>query len=171
MAKQKPINPHPVGEFFTVKDIEFEIKASREYMQQDIPAEVILYQINYKKTDNDDIYGETHATEKVTLPPVKLNVKLNIEDSETVFLGESGLSKEVAGNLNFTIFNDELTEKKVDIKRGDYVGFTDTNDVTRYYEVIKNNRINNSNKKSLGGIKSFYREINCTYVQSDVFSG
>ena len=114
MAKKITFNPARESEFFSMKDVDFEIKAGREYLEQDIPSTVFLYQIDITKTDNDDIYGETHATEKITLPRVELRVKLNVEDSETVFLGDSGISKEVAGDLIFTVYNDELENKKVD---------------------------------------------------------
>jgi hypothetical protein len=170
MAK-KSINPAGrEGDFFKMKDISFELKVGQEYLKQDIPSTVFLYQIDITKTDNDDIYGETHSSEKVTLPRIELQVKLTVEDSETIFLGESGISKEVAGDLTFTIYNEELEKHKVDIRLGDYIGMIDTNDKMRYYEVIKRNKINNSNKNSLAGIKSFYREIKCKYVQSDVFN-
>ncbi len=172
MAKKKTINPAGrEGDFFKMKDFNFEIKVGKEYMEQDIPSTVKLYQIDISKTDQDDIYGETHANEKVTLPPVELRVKLNVEDSETVFLGDSGISKEVAGDLTFTIYNDELDDKNVDIRLGDFIGMVDTNGKMRYYEVIKRNKINIANKRSLGGLMSFYREIKCKYVQPDVFCG
>ncbi len=170
MPKRRPINPAGrEGDFFKMKDISFEVKIGREYLEQDAPATVYLYQIDISKTDNDDIYGETHASEKVTKPRIELRVKLNVEDSETVFLGDSGISKEVAGDLTFTVYNKELEEKKAEIKRGDYIGMVDNNGGMRFYEVRKNDQINAANKRSLGGIKSFYREIKCSYVQPDVF--
>ena len=172
MPKRKSINPSGrEGDFFKLKDIDFEVKIGREYLNQDAPATIFLYQIDITKTNNDDIYGETHASEKVSKERIELRVKLNVEDSETVFLGDSGISKEVAGDLLFTVYNVELEEKKAEIRKGDYVGMVDTKGVMRYYEVRKNDQINAANKKSLGGIKSFYREIRCSYVQPDVFNG
>lgn len=171
MPKKVSINPARESDFFSMKDIEFEVKIGREYLEQDAPQTVFLYRIDISKTDNDDIYGETHASEKVTLPRVELRVKFNVEDSETVFLGDSGISKEVAGDLLFTVYNDELEEKKAEIRKGDFIGLVDNNGSMRYYEVRKNDQINAANKKSLGGIKAFYREIKCSYVQPDVFAG
>ena len=172
MGKRKPINPAGrEGDFFKLNDIQFEIKASREYLNQDIPSKVWLYRIDIIKTKNDDIYGETRSSEKVTHPPVELDVKMTIEDSETIFLGEGGISREIPGDLTFTVYNDELEEKKVDIRRGDFCGVVDTNGKMRFFEIIKNNKMNISNKKSLGGIKSFYREVTAKFVQADVFNG
>jgi hypothetical protein len=172
MAKRKLINTGMVeGKFFTKKDFAFDIKLGREYLNTDIPATVLLYRIDRVKTKTNNIYGETRASEKVTYTPVELQVKLSVEENENDYLGDSTIPKHWAGKLVFTIYEDELTEKNVDIKRGDFIGLQNAKDKLTYYEVNDADIMNVSNNKTIGGLGSYYKKITCFPVDRDVFAG
>jgi hypothetical protein len=171
MKERKTINPCKESDFFTLNDFDFEVKIAKEYLMQDIPSTVFLFKIDYVKTKNDDIYGETISTEKITLKPIELRAKYTILDSETVFLGDGGISKEWGGDLSFKIFMDELEDKKTEINLGDFIGVVTSNSKMNYYEVIKRDKLNDSNKKSIGGLKSLYREFLAKKVDKDIFQG
>ena len=172
MGKRKPINPSGrAGDFFKMKDLKTEVDLGRQYLKSDIPAVVYLYKIDHIQTQTDDLYGESYAEEKITKSVIELNVKFQIEEGETVFLGDNGISREYSGNLIFTIYTDELKEKNVDILKGDFVGIADEEGDMRFYEVFKNNKVNNANTNKIAGLASVYRKIECSPVDRDVFNG
>lgn len=170
MPKRKPIN---IGVresgFFTLKDLKLEVEMGRTYLQTDTPQSLLLYRIDYKKTKVHALYGESRATEKVALPPVEIRVRFNVEENKSEYLGNSILAKQWGGKLIFTVYNDELEEKNVDINRGDYVGLRDANNNLRFYEIYENDKVNIGNDKTIAGIESYYRKIEAVAVDTDVF--
>jgi len=172
MGRRKVINTGIVeGKFFTKTDMSFDIKIGREYLDNDIPATVLLFRVDRIKTKTNNIYGETRASEKVTYTPIELQVKMGVDENENDYLGDSNIPKHWAGKLTFTIYEDELKEKGVDIKRGDFIGFKNSNGNLAYYEVNDPDTMNVSNSKTIGGLASYYRRIVCFPVDSDVFAG
>lgn len=173
MGRRKIINPGGgrEGQFFKKKDFDFEVTVGREYLNSDAPATIFLYKVDYTKTVVDDLYGETYANEKVTHEPIELQVKISIEEKATEYVAEIGMPKQYSGNLIFTIYSLELEEKQTDINKGDYIGHIDYNGKMRFYEVWEDDKVNVSNSKTIGGIKSFYRKIEASPIDKDVFNG
>jgi len=172
MGKRTIINPSgQEGNFFKLNDLKRNVSIGRQYLETIIPATVYLYKIDHIKSQTDDLYGETYASEKVIKERIELRVKFQIEESETVYLGANGISKEYSGNLNFNVYTDELKGKNTDVLKGDYVAIADEDGDLRFYEVFRNNKVNNSNNRKIGGLASFYRKIECTVVDRDVFNG
>ena len=171
MAKKKQsINPGvKIGLFFGKKDFDLEVQMGRSYIESDIPAVIWLHRVNHAKMQTHSLYGETYASEKVTLPPVELSIKFNIEDNPTGYLGNSTIGKQWIGDLTFTIYELELEEKKCDIHRGDFVSLINSHGQNSYFEVYDSDSVNLSNLKTLGGIESYYRKIKCKGVDKDVF--
>lgn len=173
MAKpRKPIQPTLRGvKFFTGTDFNLESELGKEYFT-DLNHSVKIYKIDYKKTKTHKLYGESRASEKVVSEPVVINCRATIEKNETKLMAGVGLKKEIGGNLIFTTYNSELETKGIDIRMGDYVGYTDPSTSTeRYYEVTSNNKLNNANEYTHLGTKSYWRKIVCTPVDQDIFSG
>lgn len=176
MAEGKKVNFYKVNpikrsdKFFGGNDINLEIKLGREYLT-DINHEVLLFKVDYKKTKVHDLYGESKSHEKVVAPPIKLQCRVTISEGETKYLANIGIKKEYAGDLTFTVYDVELEEKKVDISMGDYIGYVDGHGKLRYWEVVKNDKINIDNSKTINGIVSYYKKVVCIPVDSDQFKG
>lgn len=172
MGRKKVINTGMVESgFFSKDDVSLNIDWGRDYLESDIPASVLLFRIDRVKTKVDSLYGETRASEKIVLNPVELRVKMNIEDEDAEFIGDSLLQKHNAGQLIFTVYQKELDEKEVKITRGDYVGFKNSKNNFTYYEVNDADINNVSNSKTIGGLDAFYRKITCSIVDKDQFQG
>ena len=76
------------------------------------------------------------------------------------------------GTLNFTVLNTTLEEVNRDIKRGDYVGVQITPEEILYFCVFDDGKVASySNSKTLYGVKPFYREVKCNYVDPAEFEG
>ena len=83
MGKRKPINMGiRESNFFDGSDLNLEVEMGRDYFETDIPATVLLYRIDYKKTKVHALYGESRASEKIALAPVEIRVKFNVEESK-----------------------------------------------------------------------------------------
>lgn len=172
MAKKKLINTGYVDSgFFDMRDFNLEIEMGRDYMKQDIPASVLFFKIDYQKSKTHSLYGESRASEKIVLAPVELKVRFIVEDSQGGFMQGGEVSRQYAGDLIFTIYEDEILEKKVDIKRGDYIGLKNGKNVVQYYEIYDADTMNVSNNRTIGGLKSYYKKIRCSIVDKDVFNG
>lgn len=168
---QKKIQPITrADKFFSGKDFRLDVQMGQEYFT-DLGMTIKLFRVDYKKTKTHDLYGESKAKEKVVYPPVELQVRLEIQEGETKFLAPTGLKKEYAGNLIFTIYESELEEKNVNIQEGDFVGYVDGQGSMRYWEVYNGEEINISNNRTMVGKQSYYRKIYCSPVDSDVFNG
>lgn len=172
MAKKKIINTGYVDSaFFDKSDVNLEIEMGRDYFEQDIPASVLFFKIDYKKTKTHSLYGESRARDKVVLSPVELKVRLVVEESEANYIQGGEIIRHFAGDLIFTIYEQEIDEKKVDIQRGDFIGLKNTKGVLQYYEVYDADIMNVANSKTIGGLESYYRKIKCTVADKDVFKG
>lgn len=172
MAKKKLINTGYVdSRFFDKSDLNLEIEIGRDYLKSDIPATVLFYKIDYRKTKTHSLYGETRASEKVVLDPVELQVRFTVEDSEGGFLRGGEISRHIAGDLIFTIYEEEINDKKVDIKRGDFIGLKNGKGKTQYYEIYDADTMNVANNRTIGGLESYFRKIKCSVVDKDVFNG
>lgn len=168
MDKRKRSNKKEerVSTFITKVDMNQMINYGREYMKDFINHKVTLYRINQQKTYTDDLYGESYAHEKSYLPAVVLNVIAKVEDYTAENRSGSGINHETY-KLSFKVYEKELQEKEVDIKKGDYVVFnTGYKDET--FEVTEPNYKNTSTNQTIGGTKPYIRSIMCVYVQEDI---
>lgn len=158
------------NKFFGGNDLDLELSLGREYLT-DINHTVLLFKVDYKKTKSHDLYGESKAHQKVVHKPIELQCRVTIEQGEEQFLAGIGVRKEYAGNLTFTVYDLELEEKQTNVTTGDYIGYVDGNGKLRYWEVAKADNINIENKKTINGIKSYYRQVMAVPVDRDVFAG
>jgi len=157
--------------FFNGSDLKLEVNIGRSYLESDIPAIINLHSVDYKKTKTNSLYGETRAKEKVVLPPIELKVRYVIEDSEASYISGSNVVRQFAGDLVFTVYENELKEKNATIRRGDFISLKNPKGNIIYYEVYDADLMNVSNNKTIGGLEAFYKKIKCRVVDKDVFNG
>ena len=172
MNKKNPIKRNNL--FFSNSDFDLEIDLAREYMECDMNQTIVLFEVELSKTNTNDIYHEASKQNIRFKTPVELSVKYEIGQSEMRSYDKNS-NKGVyskPGNLEFVILNKTLEEVKRDIKRGDYIGVQITPEEMLYFTVFDDGKVASyANLNTLYGIKPFYRQIKCNYVDPSEFEG
>ena len=172
MNRKNPINRNQM--FFSKSDFEFEIEMARDYLEQDMNQTVVLFEVDLSKTNTNDIYHEATKKNIRFKNPVEITVRYEITEAEMRSYDKTN-NKGVyskPGTLNFTVLNTTLEEVNRDIKRGDYIGVQITPEEILYFCVFDDGKVASySNSKTLYGVKPFYREVKCNYVDPAEFEG
>lgn len=172
MNRKNPINRNQM--FFSKSDFDFEMEIMRDYLEQDMNQTVVLFEVDLPKTNADDLYHEASKKNIRFKPPVELTVKYEIQNSEMKSYDKTTNKGVYAkpGNLEFTVLNTTLEEVGRDIKRGDYIGVQVTSEEMLYFTVFDDGKVASySNSHTLYGVKPFYRQIRCNYVDPSEFEG
>ena len=172
MGRKNPINRNQM--FFSKSDFEFEVDLAREYMEHDMNQTIVLFEIDLTKTNMNDIYHEANKKNIRFKPPVELTVRYEITQAEMRSYEKNNNKGVYAkpGILDFTILNTTLEEAERDIKRGDYIGVQVTPEEMIYFTVFDDGKVASyANSNSLYGVKPFYRQIKCNYVDPVEFEG
>lgn len=172
MNRINPINRNNM--FFSQNDFNLEIEIAKNYMEQDMNQTVVLFEVDLTKTNTNDIYHEADKKNIRFKPPVELTVRYEIIDA-TMRSYDKTTNKGIyskPGNLNFTVLNSTLEECGRDIKRGDYIGVQITPQEMIYFTVYDDGKVfSYSNANTLYGVKPFFRQIKCNYIDPNEFEG
>jgi len=163
-----PINR--LSKFYGWEDFELEKNISREYVEGDIDFRVILYRVDHEKTNHDDLYGEVDPYQIKYKPPIELSCTLSLKPKQNKQYNPNGtLIREEWGNLEFSVYIDQLTELQIEINKGDYIGYPTTTNYIKYFTVVDNDIVNDETKRLLGGKLPIYRKIICVPVDNSEF--
>lgn len=172
MSKKNPIKRNQL--FFSKSDFDLEIDLAKEYLESDMNQTIVLFEVELSKINTNDIYHETSKKNIRFKPPIELTVRYEIMPSEMRSY-EKNFNKGVyskPGILDFTILNSTLEEVGRDIKRGDYIGVQITPEEMLYFTVFDDGKVASyANVNTLYGVKPFYRQIKCNYVDPAEFEG
>lgn len=171
IRRKNPINRNPL--FYSEEDYLFEQKIAQEHLLQDINQTIVLYQVDYEKTNDDDIYHEAQKDNIRFKTPVELNVIYEIEDADTRAYEKQkqmGLYAK-PGNLKFGVMEAELKGMGVDIKRGDFIGILINSEKMEFFEVVNDGRVNWDNRHSQYGFLPLWRECLAIWVDPNTFTG
>lgn len=172
MNRRNPINRNQM--FFSKSDFEMEVELARDYLEQDMNQTIVLFEVDLSKTNTNDIYHEASKKNIRFKPPVELTVRYEITDAEMRSYDKTsnkGLYSK-PGVLNFTVLNATLEEVGRDIKRGDYIGVQITPEEMIYYTVFDDGKVASyANSNTLYGVKPFYRQVKCNYIDPAEFEG
>ena len=157
--------------FFGDQDFDLEVQMGREWLEGDLSFTLVLYKIDRKKTDQDDVYGESLKDQIQFHTPIEFKGFVSIEQPQNQDYGNSKLSQMEPGNLTVSVYQDTLDRLGTDIDYGDYIGYYETEDRVRYYSVVNDGRVVSDNKHTYGGFKPFYRTIIASPVSEDEFRG
>ncbi len=157
--------------FFGDQDLDLEVQMGREWLEGDLSFTLVLYKIDRKKTDQDDVYGESLKDQVQFHTPIEFKGFVSIEQPQNQDYGNSKLSQMEPGNLTVSVYQDTLDRLGTDIDYGDYIGYYETEDRVRYYSVVNDGRVVSDNKHTYGGFKPFYRTIIASAVSEDEFRG
>jgi len=170
--RKNPINRNQM--FFSKSDFELEIEIARDYLEQDMNQTIVLFEVDLSKTNVDDIYQEASKRNIRFKSPVEITVRYEISESETRSYDKTANKGMYVkpGILTFTVLNATLEEIKRDIKRGDYIGVQISPEEMIYYTVFDDGKVASyANTNTLYGVKPFYRQIKCNYVDPAEFEG
>lgn len=172
MERKNKIPVTRLSRFYDEFDFKMELDMVKDLIEGDANFTVVLYRIDKEKSNYSDVYGESDPNEIRFLAPVELKVLLNLNESENKSYGGNGSMRyQEYGNLVFTVLNDQLVEKNVDISYGDIIGYSDRETNLKYFEVFDDGKINSDNKHTHFGYKSYFRTISCVTVDPNQFNG
>ena len=160
-----------LGKFFGGEDYNLDISMGREWLEGDMNFTLILYKVDKKKTNVDDVYGEAQEDGIKFLPPVEFKAYLQIVAPENKFMGTSKINQMEPGNARISVYQKHLDELEIDIEYGDYIGYYETETRVRYYVVNNDGRVVSDNKHTYAGYKPFYRTINASPVMANECRG
>jgi hypothetical protein len=145
---------------------------ARDYTETWINQKVVLYQVDYIRTNSDDLYGETNSDEIKYKPPIELPCRYKIDQStnEAYMKNKNARYKQI-GNITAYVFEETLKEYKCDIKYGDLMGVVADHSTLIFFEVFDEGKANFSNKETMFGYKRFYRTIKASAIDESVFNG
>lgn len=171
MAKSNrriPINRN--NRFFNENDFELEIQMGREHIEEDLNMVVVLYRVNYQRTQKDDVYGESVKDGIKYDPPVELRVVPIINEPNNMAYNANNTGRFLEdGNLRFGVYQQQLEEKETDIKYGDYIGYTINEEDVRYFTVVNDGAKFHDNVHTILGYKGAFRTITCAPVDENEF--
>jgi hypothetical protein len=172
MNRKNPINRNNM--FFSKSDFDLEIELARDYMEGDMNQTVILFEVDLSKTNTNDIYHEASKKNIRFKTPVELTVRYEIHNAEMRSYDKTfnkGIYSK-PGILEFSVLNATLEEVGRDIKRGDYIGVQITPEEILYFTVFDDGKVASyANSNTLYGVKPFYRQVKCNYVDPSEFEG
>ena len=157
--------------FFSKDDFDLHMRVGQEYLHGDINMKVVLYRVDREKTETDDVYAEVGKDQVKFFPPVELNGIVRIEEPKYATY-KNGIDRYLEpGNMIFSVYINHLEELKVDIRYGDYLGYSESEEKIRFYMVTNDGKVVSDNKHSHFGFKPSYRTITCAFVQDNEFRG
>ena len=158
------------GLFMTQDSFDLDVMYGRHFLKADNPQFVIIHKVNINETKTHNLYGQAKTKDKKFMAPVRLNVMVDVEEGKQENYGGNpgGIVREDTGNIRFGVYLKELEEKQIDINRGDYIEYNMSGEKKRYYEVESANNVTDETKKTIGGFKTYWKQIVGTPVKEDV---
>lgn len=157
-----PVNRNNL--FYSFEDFEFETNLIEGYLEEDLNQTVIVYEVDRKRTNVNDVYKESKKDTIRFLPPKEIPCMFEIQDAQiNTFDSKSSTGTyQISGNLTLYIMPKILEKYKCDIKRGDYVAIQIDEHRMSYFTVADDGKVNTSNKLIVGGYKTAWRVLSCS---------
>lgn len=161
-----------INKFFSEDDFLLEIEMGREAIEGDGNFTIILYRVDRKMTEFDDLYGEGSKDGIKFFPPVELKVIPILDEAENKTYNSNGSARYLQdGQLNFGIYQAQLDEQRIDISYGDYIGLPVTETEIRYFSISNDGKKNYDNRHTIMGYKGAFRSIKCAAIDESEFRG
>jgi hypothetical protein len=160
-----------LSKFFSESDFDLQIRLGEEYLHGDLNTKFVLYRVDREKTDSDNVYAEVGKDQIKYFPPIEIYGLVGIDEAKNDSY-KNGLVRYLEpGNLTIRIYLHHLRELNVDIRYGDFIGYPESEERLRFYQVINDGRIQADNKHKMFGYKPHYVTIICSPVQESEFRG
>jgi hypothetical protein len=160
-----------LSKFFSKDDFDINIEMGQEYLHGDLNMKLVLYRVDRSKTDIDEVYAEVGKDGIKFFPAVEFNALVKIEEPKNATYNNGLVRYLEPGNLIVSVYIKHLNELNIDIRYGDFIGYSDTEDTLRYYTVTNDGRVTSDNKHKMFGYKPHYRTIVCAPTQETEFRG
>lgn len=161
-----------INKWFSEEDFSLEIDMGREAIEGDGNFTVILYRVDRTMTEFDSLYGEASKDGIRFLPPTELKVVPTLASAKNKTYNKNGSLRYLQdGNLNFGIYEAQLTELGVKLSYGDYIGYPVANDEIRYFSVVNDGVKSYDNAHTIMGYKGAFRSVECASVDANEFRG
>ena len=141
MAEQKKIPITRISRFFGSQDFQLEQEMGMEWLHGDMHFTLVLFRVDRKKSDVDDVYGESGPEEIRYKAPVEFNGYVNIASPQNKTYASGLVNQMEPGNMTVSVYMKHLEELNIDISYGDYIGYPETEDRMRYYTVTNDGRV------------------------------
>ena len=160
-----------LSKFLSNDDFDLNVQMGTEYLHGDLNMKLVLYRIDTTRTTTDDVYGEVGKDQIKYFPPIEFNALVKI-DAPTNKSYKAGLVRfNEPGNITVSVYIKHLQELGVDIKYGDYIGYPESEERVRFYQVTNDGKVVSDGKHNMFGYKPFYRTITCAPAQETEFRG
>ena len=160
-----------VNKFFGSEDFKLQESLGMEYLHGNLNFTLVLFRVDKSKSKVDDVYGEAGVEEIRFYPPVEFKGLVNIATPTNDSYANGIMRYMENGTLTIGVYLKELEELGIDISYGDYIGYPETEDRTRYFTVANDGKITSDNSHTILGYKAFYRTIICVPNSEDEFKG
>jgi len=160
-----------VSKFFGQDDFDLHIQMGEEYLHGDLNMKLVLYRVDRTKTEIDDVYAEVGTDEIKYLPPIEFNGLVKIDAPKNSTYKQGLLRYLEPGNMLVSVYMKHLEELNIDIRYGDYIGYSESETRTRFYTVINDGKVVSDNKHNMFGYKPYCRNIECSPAQDNTFRG
>lgn len=160
-----------LGKFFSQDDFDINIQMGQEYLHGDLNMKVVLYRVDTGKTDVNSVYAEVGKDQIKYFPPIEINALVSISEPSNNTYKAGLIRQNEPGTMTLSVYISHLQELKVDIRYGDFIGYSDSEDKLRYYTVVNDGKVTSDNKHKMFGYKPHYRTITCVPAQEIEFRG
>jgi hypothetical protein len=160
-----------MSKFFGAEDFSLDQKMGVEYFNTDLAFKFVLFRVDRAASLTNDVYGEAESDGIKFLTPVEFFGLPEIEEPTNKDYKDGMMRYLQAGNMKINVYIQHLEELGIDIRYGDYIGYVEAEDRTRYYTVSNDGKVTSDSAHSYGGYKAFYRTITCVPVQNSEFRG
>lgn len=160
-----------LNKFFGQEDYDLNIQIGQEYLHGDLGMKLVLYRVDRSKTDGDSVYAEAGQDQIRYFPPVEFFGLVKIDAPKNTTYKTGLVRYNEPGNMTLSVYMKHLEELKIDIKYGDYIGYPENENKTRFYVVTNDGKVVTDNKHNMWGFKPFYRTITCAISQEGEFRG
>lgn len=160
-----------LSKFLSRDDFDLNIQMGEEYLHGDLDMRLVLYRVDTTRTTTDDVYGEVGKDQIKYFPPIEFKGLVKI-DSPTNKTYKSGLLRfNEPGNITISVYIKHLEDLGIDIKYGDFIGYAESENRVRFYQVTNDGKVVSDGRHNMFGYKPFYRTITCAPAQETEFRG
>ncbi|MCD8207190.1 MAG: hypothetical protein LUD72_04545 [Bacteroidales bacterium] len=158
------------NKFYDEGDFALETRIAENYILEDLHQSVVLYEVDRKRTNVNDIYKESPGIRFKAPREIPCMFEVAKPDTKSYDEKSNNGVYSQSGNLTMYVLVRTLEEMKCDIKRGDYIGVPIDVDRMYYFVVTNDGKMNTANANYIGAYKTAWREITAAPTTKEEFN-
>ena len=104
MTEQKKIPITRISRFFGSQDFNLEQDMGMEWLHGDMHFTLVLFRVDRKKTDTDDVYGESGPEEIRYKAPVEFKGYVSVSAPQNKTYGSGLVNQMEPGNMTVSVY-------------------------------------------------------------------